>query len=243
MKITVIGCWGAYPPQAQACSGYLLQTSEKNLLIDCGSGVLSVLQKYIGLDEIDGVLLSHYHSDHMADIYCFQYAAMISMQLGKRSKPLEIYAHDLDPQFSKLNFLPYSTAHPISPEKSLRIGNAFIKFLWTEHPVPCLSLKVVENGKSFVYTGDTGWSDQIVPWVQDADLILSECSLHNAQYNRIKGHLTAGEAGKLAALASAKRLILTHLPHYGERNVLIQQAGEHFKGQLELAKEGLSLVL
>src|SRR3712207_9222545 len=73
MKITVIGCWGAYPEKNEATTGYLLQTGEHNILIDCGSGILSRIQEYIPLNKIDSVILSHYHGDHVADIIPLQY--------------------------------------------------------------------------------------------------------------------------------------------------------------------------
>ena len=70
MKITTIGWWGAYPDANEASSGYLLESEGYYVLIDCGSGVLSRLQNYIALQNLDAVVLSHYHWDHVADIGC-----------------------------------------------------------------------------------------------------------------------------------------------------------------------------
>jgi ribonuclease BN (tRNA processing enzyme) len=88
MKITTIGWWGAYPNAGQATSGYLLESEDFSVLIDCGSGVLTQLQHYTTLQAIDAVVLSHYHADHVADIGCLQYAARILMDLGQRKQPL-----------------------------------------------------------------------------------------------------------------------------------------------------------
>ncbi|MGG5833061.1 MBL fold metallo-hydrolase, partial [Bacillus pumilus] len=62
-------------------------------LVDCGSGVLSKLQQYIDIEELDAVLLSHYHHDHIADIGPLQYAKLVGYHLGKSSGPLPIYGH------------------------------------------------------------------------------------------------------------------------------------------------------
>ena len=44
MKLTVLGCLGAYPYKNQGTTGYLLQSDEFNLLIDAGSATLIKLQ-------------------------------------------------------------------------------------------------------------------------------------------------------------------------------------------------------
>ena len=38
MKLTVLGCYGPYPPAGGACSGYLLEEGGTRVLIDCGNG-------------------------------------------------------------------------------------------------------------------------------------------------------------------------------------------------------------
>ena len=91
MKITIIGCHGAYPDQNQATSGYLIETENVRVLLDCGCGVISQIQNYILLEELDAVVITHYHPDHCSDLGCLQYAAMILMQFGKRKKPLAVW--------------------------------------------------------------------------------------------------------------------------------------------------------
>jgi ribonuclease BN (tRNA processing enzyme) len=240
MKITTIGCWGAYPKVQEATSGYLIQTSDINVLIDCGSGVLSHLQAFIPLEELDAVILSHYHTDHMADIYSLQYATMILTQLGKREKPLHIYAHTEDQdQFKKLAYKSYCTSHPISANSTLQLGALYFSFYQNVHPVPCLSMRISENGGPTVaYTADTEWTDELLKLAEGNELLLCESSLYEEQRGRIPGHLTARQAGELAAKAGVKHLVLTHLPHYGEHDQLIQQAKEEFNGVIELAGLG-----
>ncbi len=68
MKVTVIGCCGGFPAANEATSGYLFQSGGYSLLVDCGSAVLSKLFAYVPAEELDAVILSHYHHDHIADI-------------------------------------------------------------------------------------------------------------------------------------------------------------------------------
>src|SRR5690625_7749578 len=93
MELIVIGYWGGYPAENGATSAYMIKKDGFNLVIDMGSGALSKLQKYINVEQIDAVLLSHYHHDHVADIGVLQYARLVksyitgetTVQIGRAS--------------------------------------------------------------------------------------------------------------------------------------------------------------
>jgi ribonuclease BN (tRNA processing enzyme) len=236
MQITTIGYWGAYPAANEATSGYLLQADGTNILIDCGSGVLSLLQNRLKLEELDAVLLSHYHTDHMADIFSLQYAVMILMQLGRRKKPLDIYAPAEDGEnFAKMAYGSYCNAHPIAAGTELQLGSCRFTFAKNIHPVSCLSMRVENKNRSIVYSSDTEWNDDLIRIADGADLFICESSLYHEQLGTISGHLTAGQAGEIAHRARVKRLVLTHLPHYGDHSRLIAQAEAEYQGVIELA--------
>ena len=240
MKITTIGWWGAYPNAGEATSGYLLESEGFSVLIDCGSGVLAQLQHYTTLQAIDAVVLSHYHSDHVADLGCLQYASRILMDLGQRKQPLQIYGHAEDKNFDALNYLQYSTGYAVDAQTNLLLGPLKFNFCSNIHPDPCYSMRIEENDLAFVYISDTGYTDDLVQFAHKADLLLCESSLYDEYQGRIPGHLTAGEAGHIAAAAGVQHLILTHLPHFGNHSMLVEQARKKFKGTVELATTGKS---
>jgi ribonuclease BN (tRNA processing enzyme) len=243
MKITVIGYYGAYPEAGKATSGYLLEHNGKSILLDCGSGVLSRIQNFIALEDLDSLVLSHYHSDHLGDVYCMHYAMMILKHMGKRKKPFHIYALGSDPKFETLSYGEHCIAHPIEEGVVEIIHGVKFTFVKTEHPVICLGMRIESEGKVIGYTADTGWTKNLVEIASHSDLLFCECNLFNYQKGAIAGHLTAGEAGKLAEQASVKELILTHLPHHGELEKLVGEAKEEFKGNVRLAYEGLKYEL
>src|SRR5674476_830538 len=71
MEITFLGTGVAIPQRGRVQSGVLVRLEEKPLLIDCGSGVLSRFpEAEISHTEVDTVLLSHRHLDHVADLLC-----------------------------------------------------------------------------------------------------------------------------------------------------------------------------
>jgi ribonuclease BN (tRNA processing enzyme) len=238
MKITTIGWWGAYPNANEATSGYLLESEGYRVLIDCGSGVLSRLQNYIELKDLDAVVLSHYHWDHVADIGCLQYASRILMDLGQREKPLPIYGHAEDDNLKGLDYLQYSKGYAIDPNTPLQLDSLAFRFGRNDHPDPCFSMRVEKDSRCFVYIADTGYTEDLVEIARGADLLLCESSLYDEYRGRIPGHLTAGEAGQIAAAAGVRRLVLTHLPHFGTHRLLLEQAAVKFSGKIELAATG-----
>ena len=57
---------------------------------------------------------------------------------------------------------------------------------------------------------DTGYCDNAVKLSQNADILISECSLASGQVNPAWPHLNPELAAKLAVESKAKRLALTH---------------------------------
>src|SRR5690625_2660784 len=98
MKVTIIGFWGGYPAAGGATSAYLVEEKDFKLLVDAGSGSLSKLQKYINISDLDAVIVSHYHHDHVADIGVLQYAKLVGSYVTGEKDILPIYGHTEDKQ-------------------------------------------------------------------------------------------------------------------------------------------------
>ena len=240
MKLTIIGSWGAYPGDGGATSGYLLQADGYNILLDCGSGVLSKLPGYLDINELQGVVISHFHPDHVADTGVLKHAVIVQKALGHRKEKLYFYAPEVEPWFSILNQDDCTEARPYTERGVHQIGPFRFTFIRAVHPVPSFSMRIECCGSSLGYTGDTNWHDNLPGFFKDVDILLAEASLFNQFKGRIPGHMASSEAAELAEQASAKRLILTHFPHFGEPAGLKQEAEEIFNGPVDLALEGSS---
>lgn len=244
MKLTIIGFWGGYPKKNEASSGYLLEHNGYHLLLDCGSGVLSKLQNAIQPEELDAVILSHYHPDHNADIGVLQHARLIRRFLGKQMQNLPVYGHPFTEQeFIRLTYKDITKGIAINPAETLVAGPFQISFLKTDHPVPCYAIRVEADGKALVYTGDGSYKEELADFSKQADLLLCECNFYGNQNGREAGHMTSFEAGELAAKAGAKQLCLTHLPHYGDIHELIREASSRYSGKIKLAEGFLTIPL
>jgi ribonuclease Z len=84
------------------------------------------------------------------------------------------------------------------------------------------------NVAAFVF--DTRWCPGAIALARDADLLVCESTFLDVDARRAHeyGHLTAGEAGTLAAVAGADRLVLTHFSgRYGETDAFAVEARRH----------------
>ncbi|MFC5712651.1 MBL fold metallo-hydrolase [Thalassorhabdus alkalitolerans] len=239
MKITVIGYWHGYPGAGEATSGYLFEEEGYKMLVDCGSGVVSSLQQYIDLKDLDSVVLSHYHNDHIADIGVLHYHRVLSYYGEGFEKPLTIYGHQEDSQgFSALSYKNLAAAFPYTDQAPLMAGPFTITFVKTSHPVACYGMRISTEKGSVFYTADTGYMPALASHAQHCDLMIAECSLFAGQDGTAAGHMNSHEAGKLADAAKAKELLLTHLPHFGNHKQLVSEAKEYFQGNVETAHAG-----
>ncbi len=240
MKLTVIGCYGGFPAVGEATSGYLFESDGFRLLVDCGSSVLSKLQQYIDIEELDAVLLWHYHHDHIADIGPLQYAKLVGYHLGKSSGPLPIYGHTGDPEaFLRLSDDVHTKAKPYHPGECLQIGPFQIDFLKTVHPVECYAMRIHADDAVVVYTADSSYKEAFIPFSKDADLLIAESNFYAGQDGSSAGHMNSTDVGKIANEANVGELMITHLPHVGRHKDLVNEAQALYTGSIQLAHSGL----
>lgn len=240
MKVTVIGHWGGFPHVGEATSGYLLEHNNYKLLLECGSGVVSSLQKKIDLGELDAVLITHYHYDHCCDIGPLQYARQIKTQLGEINTALPIYAPNGE-FFNLLKWEDYTFGVSFNESSVLKLGPFEISFIKNNHPVEAYSVKIKCQNKIFSFTSDTSYFDELKDFFADSDLLMAECSFYADMDGTKAGHLNSLQAGKLAEKSNVKKLVLTHLPHFGNHGDLLLQAKEQYSGEIVLASYLLEL--
>ena len=97
-------------------------------------------------------------------------------------------------------------------------------------------MRIVEEatGKVFVFTGDSGYLESFVEFAENADSFLADTYLF-AGNERHKAHFTSKEAGELAKAAKVKKLVLTHLPQFGDLTQLQNEAQQAAGDTVEVA--------
>jgi ribonuclease BN (tRNA processing enzyme) len=211
MQMTVLGRYGTFPAPGGACSGYLLEREGKFVLLDCGNGVMSRLQAYCRLEDLEAVIITHLHDDHVGDLRILKYAIETKREFGTMHKPLKVYLPDEPADIFKGLVYPKAfdmvRIHPFSI-----IEEAGMKFRFAPmvHSIPSYAISVEADGKKLVYSGDTVMHGGLSEFAREADLFLCEATV------AIEGtvpipHLSAGQAGRTAVEAGVRRLLLTHL--------------------------------
>jgi ribonuclease BN (tRNA processing enzyme) len=240
MKLTVLGCSGSVPGPDSAASSYLVTADGFNLILDLGSGALGSLQRHLAIPEIDAIGLSHLHPDHCMDLCGLYVSAKYAP--GAPIPRIPVYgppgtayrmalAYDLplDPGMEEeLEFHTWTDVQQIGPF-TVRTASMV-------HPVPAYAIRVEHGNKSLVYTGDTGPNEALIELARGADLLLSEAALQdNNPRNPTDLHLTPADAGEQAKKAGVKRLVITHVPPWYDRETQAENARKTYPGPVDVA--------
>ncbi|HEU4793058.1 MAG TPA: MBL fold metallo-hydrolase [Nitrolancea sp.] len=221
MRLTVLGGAAACPNPDQGCSSYLVESNGVHVLLDCGSDTLSPLRSVTDFRSIETIIISHLHSDHTLDLVPYRYGLKYAPGGSSREIPLWIppggkhFLHSLAEAFGTHaeeveSFFDVFTIREYDPKWSAEIGPFAIRFYRTRHFIPCWAIRLEVDGKSVVYLADTGPDEALIDFARDADLLICEGTHINPPPEPI-GHLTARQAGEIAAAAGARKLLLTHL--------------------------------
>lgn len=230
MKLTILGSCGTFPGVNGACSGYLIQDGHTNILLDCGSGVMSRVQRYCRIEEIDAIILSHLHLDHISDVFLLKYAVETKMEKRQEFKRTQILLPGTPTEIAKKlydnNLFSIVNIHE---DMEAAIGDFKISFAQMPHLIESYAVIIMRDGKKIVYSGDMGQNEKIKEIAAGADLFLCESTLLEDEDDiRSEHHYSAGAAGRTAALCGVKKLLLTHFWFEEDRQKYLAEAGRYF---------------
>ncbi len=216
MKLTVVGCSGSGPGPSSPASCYLVEHDGFRLLLDLGNGAFGSLQGLVDPGTIDAVFLSHLHADHCLDVAPF----VVWHRYSGRSSGGQVPLHAPAGAERRLA-LAYDGEDAdltdvfdfqVVTVGTSTIGPFTVRTARTAHPIECHAIRLTVDGRSLVYTGDTGPSERVVELARGADVLLAEAAHPPGPGLPAALHLTGREAGEHAAAAGVGRLLLTHVP-------------------------------
>lgn len=252
MKLTVLGCSGSLPGPDSPASGYLVEAEGYTLLVDLGHGAFGALQRYKHPADVDAIVITHLHADHFIDLTAY----IVALRYGqdgyrlrdlRRRIPLvgvpgtrDRMEAAYDPLARKLSLHElFAFAKPIDGE----LGPFTMSYAPMNHPTPTNAVRIEWQGRSLVYSADTGESANLVSLAKDADVLLCEASVGPHEELVPDLHLTGQMAGQHAAKAGVEKLIVTHVPPWNSPEVAAEDAATAFSGDIEIAKPGAEYVI
>lgn len=236
--LTVLGCSGTYAGPDGACSGYLVRYDGATVVIDLGSGSLANLQRHVAPAAVDAVVLSHEHPDHWLDLPLLRNA--LRYVLGQADRELDVYGTEgIRAQAATVmgELAPTLRWHTIDGRSSVEVGGLRLRFSVTDHPVETLAVRVDGGGRSLLYSADTGPAWRPGAAGAGVGTFVCEASL-SPEEEGSSLHLSAAQAGALAADIGAERLVLTHVVPGRDRAALRAAAAAAFGGPLAVATTG-----
>lgn len=222
MKLTILGSGACAVTKRRSCSSYYIRTTNSHIVLDMGFGSLRrMVEAGINYRDIDMVVVSHFHLDHVADLSPLLMALRYTPGF-RRTKPLTLigpahfkqFLQDCSALFGEwlTEERDYALRIFELDSEQVELDDCLITARANFHSQPSNAYRIESNGVSLMYSGDSGPCDSLIELAADADLALIECSFPDeAPFEK---HLTPQQAADIAKKSRAKKLLLTHFyPH------------------------------
>jgi ribonuclease BN (tRNA processing enzyme) len=228
-------------------------------VVDCGYGMLrQLVNAGISPTAIRAVFVTHHHSDHNADLvnmvslsWATGLKAPVDVYGPTETTPgpppvttsvktilddaFRYHGYDVAvriPDEGRIDPRPLFIPHDVSRAgECYRDERISVEAAIVNHPPvqPALAYKFRTPDRVIVFSGDTTYSETLIAFARDADVLLHEVLLTSALDRLLKlvpnashlrehivaAHTDAEDVGRVAAAARVKRLVLTHIvPSY-----------------------------
>lgn len=254
MKLVVLGSGTSVPHAQRASSAYWLETVGGSLLLDISPDAAHrMAQEQLDWPNLDAIWVSHFHLDHCGGLAPFLFGTKWAPQTQDRTKSLRIFGPrgtrrllEMTNQSNHYRLLEQSFAIEIIEVKGAEqfeiLPGVGTQTLSTPHTGESLAIRLTEGGgPSLVYTSDTGYADEVSNFARGCDLLLMECSFRRDKPTQ--QHLELADALKIASLAEARRVVLTHLYPEWDGIEIASEARALWPGEVIAAADGLLINL
>jgi ribonuclease BN (tRNA processing enzyme) len=221
MRLTVIGSGDAFGSGGRTNTCFWLETAKGTLTVDFGASALPALKaRNLDPNDIDAIVLSHLHGDHFGGLpfllLDYQFLArrerplLIAGPPGTRAR-LDAVLENFFPKAGKNKWrFPWSVREITVGVENDVLGHSLLTTeVIHQSGAPSTALRLSDGDKTFAYSGDTEWTDALVPIAAGADLFICECYAYAG--TKITGHMSWEILKPRLAEFNAKRIMLTHM--------------------------------
>ncbi len=241
VSVTVLGAGDAFSSRGRFQAGYVVEGGGLRVLMDAGPTLLPSMKR-MGLNpaDLDVVLISHLHGDHFCGL---PFLILEYLYESPRRRPLTLAGppgleertwalfRGMYPESNTEELARYLDFVVLDPARTQSVaGMLDVQSIRTPHTVKDLSLafRIAVGGKAIVFSGDTGWTEDLVTLSAATDLFLCECTYFDQP--SLNFHISYAHFITQRHRFSTRRLVLTHIG----REVL-EREGEV---TLEMANDG-----
>lgn len=220
MRVRFLGTGDVVGSGARMQTCILVEASAGQFLIDCGASSMIAMRRFgVAPNEVGLILLSHLHGDHFGGIPFFVLDAQL---VSKRTEPLVVAGPPgtarrleqamevLFPGLSRVEQrFPLQTVE-LEPGRPRTLQGIAVTPYEVDHPsgAPAFALRVQADGRVVTYTGDTAWTDALIPAAEGADLLVAEAYYYE---KRVPHHLDYRTLSDHLHELRATRVVLTHM--------------------------------
>jgi ribonuclease BN (tRNA processing enzyme) len=220
MQLRFVGCGDALGSGGRFNTCFHVTGSHVNFLIDCGASSLPALKRLgIAREDIDLILITHFHGDHFGGLPFL----LLDAQFSRRTRPLVIAGPaGIETRLAQLMEALFEhsskTRHrfelsfvELQPEETRSFGAVAVMpypVVHGESGGPFLAYRIEAEGRVIAYSADTEWTQTLIPAARDADLFIAEAYYYDKV---VKNHLSLKTLEPHLPEIKAKRLVLTHM--------------------------------
>jgi ribonuclease BN (tRNA processing enzyme) len=243
MRLTVVGCGDAFGSGGRSNTCFWLETNKGVVVVDFGASALPALKKLeLDPNRIDAVVLSHLHGDHYGGL---PFLLLDAQFLSRRERPLLIAGPPGTTErlaAAMEAFFPKSTGSKwkfewrvqeiaVGVETDVSGHSLVTAEVIHQSGAPSTALRLSDGCTNFAYSGDTEWTEALLPIARGADLFICECY---AYAGKLTGHMSWETLKARLPDLNARQVMLTHMnPTVLARTDEVVQAG------LLVAEDGL----
>src|SRR6266545_5761426 len=220
MQVRFVGCGDALGSGGRFNTCFHIAGARVNFLIDCGASSLPALKRLgIARDDIDLILITHFHGDHFGGLPFL----LLDAQFTRRTRPLVIAGPEgIETRLTQVMEALFEHSSRTKQRFDLSVialnpgeCRTFGAVEVTPYPVvhgesggPFLAYRVEAGGRIISYSADTEWTEALISAARDADLFIAEAYYYD---KIVKNHLSLKTLEAHLPEIDARRLILTHM--------------------------------
>lgn len=255
MHLTVIGSGTCIIRPDRFAASYLLEANKQFLLFDCGWGSgINLVRAGYKLEKLDHIFVTHPHADHLGNLMNILQSIFVTglyYPNRKRTKTLFLHGYrgfrDNYEQLRKIMFPeriePFETKIYEYDNNSREQDDFIIQARPMAHGqgyFNAVAYRLQYHDRAFIYSGDTGFTEELIKLAFNADLAVFEMGVSIEEYQKDgprPNHLAPYECGLIAAQAGVKKLILSHLNDLTEESAATKEVRKNFSGELIFATD------